>query len=257
MTCIHGLGSSVIDYVIYDIPLYNAIIDFDTLHNHKPDSFHRPLTITLNLSFHNDPIEENSQSQKHLVFDRNKVDGFLNDLMQNLFPLSHKANIEDLYHNFTTSLSFSIKKFSLEISTKNKDKRTNPWYDNECKHARREIKKSTNESLKVDKINKYKAPIKRKNTYSINKRQEKLLRLSKTDPKKLLRQILTCKTKENNKISLEDWNSYLKKLYESPKVVDNFQALLTTKQVFTSKDIKFGIKCLTNGKVKDIEGYQA
>jgi len=152
--------SSVVDYVISDIPLYNAIINFDILHDHEHDSDHIPLTITLSLSLHNDHIEENSQRQKHLVFDRNKTDGFLNDLMQNLFPLSQRANIEDLYHNFTTSLSSSIKKFSLEFSTKNEDKRTNPWYDNECKHSRREIKKSTNESLKADKINKYKALIK-------------------------------------------------------------------------------------------------
>ena len=48
MTCIHGLGSSVVDYVISDIPLYNEIINFDILINHEPDSDHRPLIITLN-----------------------------------------------------------------------------------------------------------------------------------------------------------------------------------------------------------------
>jgi len=55
---------------------------------------------------------------------------------------------------------------------------------------------------------------------------------------------------------LEEYNSYLKKLYESPKVMDNFQALLTTEQVISSEDIEFGIKCLANGKSKDIEGYK-
>ena len=37
MTCIHGLGSSMVDYVIFDIPLYNEIINFSILKNHGPD----------------------------------------------------------------------------------------------------------------------------------------------------------------------------------------------------------------------------
>ena len=31
----------------------------------------------------------------------------------------------------------------------------------------------------------------------------------------------------------------------------------TTKEVFSLEDIDFGVKCLANGKTKDIEGYQA
>ena len=88
------------------------------------------------------------------------------------------------------------------------------------------------------------------------KRQENILHLSKVDPKKFWRQILTRKTKDNNRIALHDWNSYLKKIYESPNVIDNFETLLTTKEVFSLEDIDFGVKHLTNGKAKDIEGYK-
>ena len=45
ITCIHGLGRSVVDYVIYDIPMYNKIINFDILNDHEPDLDHRPLFI--------------------------------------------------------------------------------------------------------------------------------------------------------------------------------------------------------------------
>ena len=90
----------------------------------------------------------------------------------------------------------------------------------------------------------------------IHKRQDYLLHLSKTAPKKFWRQILTRKTKDNNKISLHDWNSYLQKLYDSPNVIENFETLLTTKEVFSLEDIDFGVKRLENGKAKDIEGYQ-
>ena len=76
-------------------------------------------------------------------------------------------------------------------------------------------------------------------------------------PKKLWRQILTCKTKQDNKTALKYWSSYLKKLYESPNTRDNIQTLLTLKEVFSLEDIDFGVKRLANGKSKDIEGYQA
>jgi hypothetical protein len=59
MTCIHGLGSSVMDYVISDIPVSNQIVNFDLLNDHEPNSDHRPLTLTLNFSMHKIPIEEN------------------------------------------------------------------------------------------------------------------------------------------------------------------------------------------------------
>ena len=67
--------------------------------------------------------------------------------------------------------------------------------------------------------------------------------------------ILTSKTEDSNRVSLKDWNSYIKNIYESPNVIDNFETLLTTKEVFSLEDIDFGVKRLANGKAKDIEGY--
>ena len=88
----------------------------------------------------------------------------------------------------------------------------------------------------------------------IHKRRENLLQLSKVAPKKFWRQILTRKTKDNNRIYLHDSNSYLEKVYESPNVIDNFETLLTTEEVFSLEDIDFGVKCLANRKCKDLEG---
>ena len=90
----------------------------------------------------------------------------------------------------------------------------------------------------------------------IHKRQENLLHLSKVAPKKFWRQILTKKTKDNNRIYLHDWNFYIKKLYESPNVIDNFETLLTIEEVFSLEDIDFWVKHLAIEKAKDIEGYQ-
>ena len=93
MICIHGIGSSVVDYVISDIPLYNGIINFDILNDHEPDSDHRPLIVTLDFVMNRDPIEDNPHNQKNFIIDRNKIDLFLNELKINLLPLSSIDNI--------------------------------------------------------------------------------------------------------------------------------------------------------------------
>jgi hypothetical protein len=256
MTCIHGLCSSVVDYVIFDIPVSNQIATFDLLNDHEPDSNHKPLILTLKFSMHRSTIEENYDNQRNLRFEKIKVDIFLKELNSKLNLLTYKDNIEELYHNFKTTLSTYINKFSFEVSYKKNNRTTNPWYDNECKIARKTIRDASNESLKLDKINTYKALIKRKKIHYINKRQEQLSQLYKLDPKKFWSQILKRNTKENNRIPLRDWNSYLKSLYEFPNAMDTIPIFPTKEEVFTLDDIEFGVKQLANGKAKEIEGYQ-
>jgi hypothetical protein len=84
MTCIHGLDSSFVGYVISDVLISNQIVTFDLLNNHEPDYDHRPLTLTLNFSMHRSAIEENSNNQRHLLFEKSKVDLFLKDLNSEL-----------------------------------------------------------------------------------------------------------------------------------------------------------------------------
>ena len=83
--CIHGLGSSVVDYVIYDIPIYNKIIDFNIFNDHGTEYDNRPLIITHNSAMHSDPKVENYHCQKHLIFGKNKAEIFLHDLKNNSF----------------------------------------------------------------------------------------------------------------------------------------------------------------------------
>ena len=76
-------------------------------------------------------------------------------------------NIENLYHNFATTLLSSINNSSIELSTKTSNGRTNPWYDQECKDARKEIKQATTDSINMVKLNQYKTLIKRRKKYII------------------------------------------------------------------------------------------
>jgi hypothetical protein len=203
---------------------------------------------------HRSTIEENYDNQRNLRFDKSKVDILLKDLNSKLNLLAYKDNIEELYHNFTTTLSTSINKFSFEMSYKKNNRTTNPWYDKECKIARKSIRDASNESLKLDKINTYKALIKRKKSYYVNKRQDQLSQLYKLDPKKFWSQILKHNTKKNNRIPLREWNSYLKSLYKFPNAMDTIPIVPTKEEVFSLDDIEFEVKQLVNGKAKDIGG---
>lgn len=203
MTCIHALGSNVMGYVIFDIPVSNKIVNFDVLNGHDHEFDHRHLTLTLNISMHNGDMQENCQSQRHLVFYKSKMDLFLMDLIRGSHLLNYTDNIKNIYHNFTTTLSTSISKFSTEVSCKKSNRTINPWYDNDCKA----IHDAPNETLKLDMINMYKDITKRKKGNYIKRKQEKLLQLSKYDHGKFWREILTYKTKENNLIPLKNWNS--------------------------------------------------
>jgi hypothetical protein len=66
----------------------------------------------------------------------------------------------------------------------------------------------------------------------ISRKKEHILHLSKLDPKKLWRQILSHKTNENNMITLRDYNSYLKNMYESPNVMNKIQTLSRKEEAF-------------------------
>ena len=95
---------------------------------------------------------------------------FLNELKINFLPLSSIDNTKDLYHNFTTTISYSINKFSIEVSSNKRNCKTIPWYDKDCTCARREIKEVVDESLRIGKIKIYKALTKRKKMQYIRKR---------------------------------------------------------------------------------------
>jgi hypothetical protein len=58
-------------------------------------------------------------------------------------------------------------------------------------------------------------------------------------------------------IPLKEWNSYLKNISESPNVMESIPKVSIENEFFSIEDINFGVKKLTNGKAKDIEGYQA
>ena len=64
---------------------------------------------------HRSAIEENSDNQRNLCFEKCKVDILLKDLNCKLNLLTYKDKIEELYHNFTTTLSTSITNFSFDF----------------------------------------------------------------------------------------------------------------------------------------------
>ena len=72
-------------------------------------------------------------------------------------------------------------------------------------------------------------------------------------PKKFWRHILTRKTEDNNKIFLHEWNSYLKKLYDSSNFIDHFETLLTREEFFSLKDIDFRVSVWLMEKLRTLK----
>lgn len=62
--------------------------------------------------------------------------------------------------------------FSIEVLSNKRNSKTNPWYDKDCKSARRTIKEVVDEYLKIRKIKIYKALTKREKRQYIRKRRE-------------------------------------------------------------------------------------
>jgi hypothetical protein len=52
-------------------------------------------------------------------------------------------------------LSSLISKFSIEVLDKKENRTTTPWYDKECKIARKTIRDASKKSQKSNKINRY------------------------------------------------------------------------------------------------------
>lgn len=79
----------------------------------------------------------------------------------------------------------------------------------------------------------------------------------KCDLMKFRRQILIRKTKENNMILLKNNQiSYLKNPYESTNSVDTILNAPIEDGIFYVEGIAFGVMQCSNGKAKNIEGYQ-
>lgn len=109
MNCIHGLGSSVVDYVISNILVYNQIVNFYLLNDHESGSNHIPLTLTINFIMQKNPLKITLVTKGIFFLTKKIYDLFLKDLNTELNRLSYKNNIDDIYCNFTTTLSTSIK----------------------------------------------------------------------------------------------------------------------------------------------------
>lgn len=108
MTCFHGLGSNVMDYVISEIHVLNHVTNFELLNMYELDSDHRPLSLRLNLSMRTTHMQENSESKSHIHFNKSNVDLFLRSLERNLGSLTYNNNINQIYYHFTTTLSTTI-----------------------------------------------------------------------------------------------------------------------------------------------------
>ena len=105
-----------------------------------------PLTLTLNFDKYINPIIENYDNQRTWSMIKIKLIYFSRDSNNELNILLNKDIIENLYHNFTTTLSISVYKFTLKVWGRKENRITNHCYDKECKHGRKFIRDDSIES---------------------------------------------------------------------------------------------------------------
>ena len=129
MNFFHGLGSSVMDYVIFDTHVLNRITNFELLNRYESDSDHIPMPLSLNLVMHTTHMQETSENKRHIHFDRSKVKLFLRDLGRDLGSMTYNRNIDQIYYHFTTTLSTTINNFLNKTSYKYNNRTSKPWYE--------------------------------------------------------------------------------------------------------------------------------
>ena len=112
------------------------------------------------------------------------MDLFFKDLKRELGFLMYNDNKDQIYHNFTTTLSNTINKFSTEVLYKKNNRTSNPWYDNDCKIASKTIRDAPNETVNHDEKKYVQRSYKEEKKFFINKRLERVLHLSKVEPRK-------------------------------------------------------------------------
>ena len=128
----------------------------------------------------------------------------------------------------------------------------NPWFDEECKMAKRNGKKNMNRESR----NEYDQLIKKKKEEYANRIRIKLINLGKSSPRKFWKELQQRKTQiENNIIGIK-WLEYAKTLYEGDLGEHRTMVTETTSELFSQKDIIQGIRRLAIGKVQDINGLQ-
>lgn len=105
ITCFHGLGSSIMDYVIFDTHVLNRITNFEQLTRYEPNSDNIPFSLSLNLVMHTTHIVDTSERKIHIHFKRSNVNLFLRDLERDLGSLTYNNNINQIYYHFTIEIA--------------------------------------------------------------------------------------------------------------------------------------------------------
>lgn len=64
---------------------------------------------------HTNHMQKNCESQRHILLTKGKMDLFLNNLNKYLGFWTYTDNIDDIYHNFSATVTNNISKLSTEV----------------------------------------------------------------------------------------------------------------------------------------------
>ncbi|KAH9299597.1 hypothetical protein KI387_031279, partial [Taxus chinensis] len=271
ITCKTYNGQSVVDYVICSQSFISTLLEFeigDCPIELKSD--HRPLLVKLGTAFNQQQrnqahhMQKASQKQGKIILNKENQGIFVAALKQQLQIM--RKDIENTASKgssdyIPSNLLISLIQKALTVCERSKPRKrvantfpTNPWYDEECKAAKRALKENgmNKENKKI-----YERLVQHKKESYVCKKRTELISLGKHNPKGFWKELQQKKKYIENNITGAHWLEYARTLYERPQQKDVPPIIETSTELFSTEDIKQGIKNLANGKAQDIDGLQA
>ena len=244
LTCHKYNGSSVVDYFITDINIFN-LVRFMEVCPLNVLSDHCPITMSLSCNYDSDTseypkIETNFIPKKPKWDESFKIkfkSSFLNKDLKEMMETASKTNISDcdkfldninnIYH-----LASGIVTNMHKRPFKKKRRKQKPWFNDNCKQFKREtnkaarlLSKSPNDinvrSSYFKMLNEYKRCLKRTKADFKSKLIDELNSNLNKDPKefwntlKELNSIDNDDDNSNASISIEEWDNHYRKLFNS------------------------------------------
>ena len=195
-TCIHHNGSSVIDYFATSRNIIlTKLVQHMSIKPFTPFSDHKPVSLTLSLynipnhkltdinsTFSTAPVRFlfHENSRQALIDHQNspEVISLRNNIENRHSVPNISASTSDFNSDFTNYLynisSYCLKETKPNKPNKNKFEKHNPWFNHQCRLAKRELNKATRSVSNFPS-----SDFLRKNYYKVKKSYKKLLKNSK------------------------------------------------------------------------------
>eukprot|EP00249_Psilotum_nudum_P025149 c29391_g1_i1 orf=1144-4386(+) len=262
-TCHTNKGHSVVDYVLIEAAHLEILQEF-WVGDLQPESDHTPIMFSLSLQDlikYKKTIDDQHKRNRQFTLKLDKKEAFQDSMakaLKNWHPFGSvkrdfdwlKTVLNQVMGECFPSKKHPPKKFG--------NLPMNKWFDQECKEARRELKKRLGSLEEKECRVKFRSLVRKKKRQFIWQQQNQLSSLLVKDPRSFWKMLKPVKTQTMGNISETRWQTYLQQLYHKGEAPSWCIKRLSKKQEFFTQDkIKLGVRKLAGGKAPDGLGWMA